>query len=121
MISRQDIEAVVGPVEEGAAVVSDLLASPGMHARHYSPRTPLLLVAGGQLPEHGRGVYLHWGEGAGENRIAMPHAAAEYAATLYATLHELDQAGWDWIAVEEPPSGAEWDGIRDRLRRAAAR
>ena len=75
----------------------------------------------GQLPAHGRGVYLYWSESAGENPVAMPRTADEYAAMLYATLHELDEAGWDWIAVEDPPAGAAWDGIRDRLRRAAAR
>lgn len=121
MLSREAIEAVVGPVEMGAGAAEDWLASPGMQARHYSPRTPLWLVVGGRLPAHGRGVYLHWSESAGENCVAMPRTADEYAAMLYATLHELDQAGWDWIAVEEPPNGAAWDGIRDRLRRAAAR
>lgn len=121
MVSREAIEAVIGPVEEGVASAEDLLASPGMQARHYSPRTRLLLVASRELPAQGRGVYLHWGEPAGADSIAMPRTAAEYAATLYATLHELDEAGWDWIAIEEPPADAAWDGIRDRLRRAAAR
>jgi L-threonylcarbamoyladenylate synthase len=121
MVSREAMEAVVGPVEQGAESAEDLLASPGMQARHYSPRTRLVLVASGELPDRGRGVYLYWSEPAGADSIVMPRTAAEYAATLYATLHELDQAGWDWIAVEEPPTDAAWDGIRDRLRRAAAR
>lgn len=121
MISRKDIEAVIGPVEEGAATAKDLLSSPGMHSRHYSPRTRLILVESGQLPEQGRGVYLYRTAPGGENSLKMPSTASEYAAVLYATLHELDHAGWDWIAVEQPPSGVEWDGIRDRLRRAAAR
>jgi L-threonylcarbamoyladenylate synthase len=120
MVSREAIEAVIGPVEEGVASAEDLLASPGMQARHYSPCTRLVLVESGELPAQGRGVYLHWGEPAGGCSVAMPRTAAEYAATLYATLHELDQAGWDWIAIEEPPTDAAWDGIRDRLRRAAA-
>ncbi len=121
MVSREAIEAVIGPVEEGAANTRDLLASPGMHKRHYSPRTRLVLVERGALPAEGRGIYLYWSEPAGAHAIAMPRAAADYAATLYATLHELDAAGWDWIAVEQPPAGVNWDGIRDRLRRAAAR
>jgi L-threonylcarbamoyladenylate synthase len=121
MISRKDIEAVIGPVEEGAATAKDLLSSPGMHSRHYSPRTRLFLVESSRLPEQGRGVYLYRTTPAGENSLKMPPAASEYAAVLYATLHELDHAGWDWIAVEQLPTGVEWDGIRDRLRRAAAR
>ena len=44
-----------------------------------------------------------------------------YAAALYATLHELDVQGLDWIAVENVPCNDAWAGIRDRLRRAATR
>ena len=120
MIARQEIEAVVGPVGWGATGADDLKASPGMHARHYSPRTRLVLVDGGRLPASGRGVYLYWRQPAGEHSIAMPDTPAGYAAVLYATLHELDEAGWDWIAVERPPADPAWDGIRDRLQRAAA-
>jgi L-threonylcarbamoyladenylate synthase len=51
----------------------------------------------------------------------MPPGPAAYAAVLYETLHALDAEGLDWIAVEQPPPGPEWAGIRDRLARAAAR
>jgi len=84
-----------------------------MHPRHYSPRTPLLLVRGGALPSSGRGVYLRHGE-------TMPASPRGYAAALYATLHRCDEQGYDWIAVEEPPDLPEWAAIRDRLRRAAS-
>jgi L-threonylcarbamoyladenylate synthase len=49
----------------------------------------------------------------------MPAEPSAYAAALYSTLHQLDEAGYDWIAVEEPPDVPAWTGIRDRLRRAA--
>ncbi len=49
----------------------------------------------------------------------MPSDPADYAAKLYDTLHQLDHAGLDWIAVELPPETAEWSGILDRLRRAS--
>ena len=49
----------------------------------------------------------------------MPMAPTAYAAALYATLHELDQRGLDWIAVELPPDTPEWTAVIDRLRRAA--
>jgi L-threonylcarbamoyladenylate synthase len=51
----------------------------------------------------------------------MPASPKGYAAALYATLHELDGEGLDWIAVERVPEGGAWAGIRDRLARAAAR
>lgn len=51
--------------------------------------------------------------------IEMPAEADQYAATLYDTLHRLDEGGFDWIAVEYPPATPEWAGILDRLRRAS--
>jgi L-threonylcarbamoyladenylate synthase len=49
----------------------------------------------------------------------MPAEPLAYAAELYAALHQLDRRGLDWIAVERPPEGPEWAGVRDRLERAA--
>lgn len=49
----------------------------------------------------------------------MPVNAAEFAARLYGTLHELDHRDIDWIAVERPPNDPEWEAVSDRLRRAA--
>jgi L-threonylcarbamoyladenylate synthase len=46
----------------------------------------------------------------------MPIDAAE---RLYRVLHDLDQQGYDWIAIELPPDTPEWAGVRDRLIRAA--
>lgn len=50
----------------------------------------------------------------------MPGDAAEAARALFAALRELDATGVRLIWVETPPEGAEWDGVRDRLSRAAA-
>jgi L-threonylcarbamoyladenylate synthase len=49
----------------------------------------------------------------------MPRDAAAYAERLYGELHELDQRGYDWIAIELPPDTPEWAGVRDRILRAA--
>ena len=51
---------------------------------------------------------------------AMPETAAAAAHELFSVLRDLDQAGVAAIWVESPPPGAEWDGVRDRLERAAA-
>ena len=53
--------------------------------------------------------------------LRMPDEPVAYAARLYAVLHELDQEGWPWIAVEAPPDTPAWAAIRDRLGRAAER
>jgi len=50
----------------------------------------------------------------------MPETAAAAAHELFAALRELDAAGAREIWIESPPPGSEWDGVRDRLRRAAA-
>ena len=50
----------------------------------------------------------------------MPDDAAAAAQALFAVLRELDATGVKLIWVEHPPEGAAWDGVRDRLQRAAA-
>jgi L-threonylcarbamoyladenylate synthase len=52
--------------------------------------------------------------------FAMPSSASECAHVLFAQLREFDRLGVTQIWVEMPPADALWDGIRDRLQRAAA-
>jgi L-threonylcarbamoyladenylate synthase len=53
-------------------------------------------------------------------RRRMPDDAAETARQLFAVLREFDAQGVKLIWVETPPQDPQWDGVRDRLRRAAA-
>ena len=50
----------------------------------------------------------------------MPDDAGLAAQQLFATLRELDQPDIKLIWVETLPEDAEWDGVRDRVTRAAA-
>jgi len=50
----------------------------------------------------------------------MPAEPAPAAHELFSVLRELDDQGVHLIWVEEPPATPEWDGVRDRLQRAAA-
>jgi L-threonylcarbamoyladenylate synthase len=54
----------------------------------------------------------------------MPRRPQDVAHELFAVLRELDawvaQHGGGEIWVEEPPAGPQWEGVRDRLSRAAA-
>jgi L-threonylcarbamoyladenylate synthase len=100
MISRTQIEEVIGPVEVGAGE-----ESPGQHPKHYSPRTRVVI---GEAPSEGRGA-----------RVDMPANPVAAAELLYRKLHELDTQGYDWISIELPPDTPEWAGVRDRIVRAA--
>jgi L-threonylcarbamoyladenylate synthase len=110
MVTQQEIEAVIGPVRVLKRVAEGAHSSPGLHARHYSPKTPLLLIEPGQVPTSGRGIFLQ-----------MPTDPRECAAVLYERLHEADAQGFDWIAIEQPPRTEEWSAICDRLERASYR
>ena len=93
-------------------------ASPGMHERHYSPRTPLVLTS---EPEP-KGAYLYRTHPAAAARaIQLPEDPEAYAAHLYSALHELDRAGLPVIFVEPPPDTLQWAAVWDRLRRAASK
>ncbi|HNR82602.1 MAG: threonylcarbamoyl-AMP synthase [Rubrivivax sp.] len=50
----------------------------------------------------------------------MPERADAAARELFAVLREFDAAGARLIWVETPPDDPAWDGVRDRLQRAAA-
>jgi L-threonylcarbamoyladenylate synthase len=108
MISQEDLERATGLRFEQEADLPKIMESPGMHARHYAPRTPFHVLERGQPKPQGRGRV-----------IEMPWDAPAFAANLYSELHRADQEGWDWIAIENPPETPEWAGIRDRLRRAS--
>lgn len=50
----------------------------------------------------------------------MPADASAAAHELFAMLRALDARGVQEIWVETPPADRSWDGVRDRLQRAAA-
>ena len=50
----------------------------------------------------------------------MPEDPAAAAQELFAVLRDLDAQGVQEIWIETPPDSAAWDGVRDRLQRAAA-
>ncbi|MBI5801684.1 MAG: threonylcarbamoyl-AMP synthase [Verrucomicrobia bacterium] len=111
------------------------LRSPGMLARHYSPKARLLVLAWRDeaelkvrlaelgVPQGSVSVLAHshipLGGGFGSVSV-IPHDAEAYARALYAELHHCDEQGAECIVVESPPDLPEWQGVSDRLRRAAA-
>jgi L-threonylcarbamoyladenylate synthase len=125
MVTREQLESLIGAVQETGRLENggDVPhPSPGMHARHYSPRTPLVLLDDPLRLPPGRGICLlrSWVLSSDTPQVRMPDDAQAYAAVLYETLHRLDGEGWDWIVVEAPPETGEWAAVADRLRRAAS-
>jgi L-threonylcarbamoyladenylate synthase len=114
------------------AQIESALGVPGTLARHYAPRTPVMLVEGDLIDELARSFALQQKRAAVLACMARrplletvvwidaPAAPAGYAHDLYANLRRLDAAGCDVMLVEEPPLTAEWAAVRDRLRRATA-
>jgi L-threonylcarbamoyladenylate synthase len=107
MITQSQLEAATGMLWEHEVDLPHIGESPGLHPKHYAPRTPFYLLEP------------HAPKPAGKGRVLeMPSDRETYAATLYAELHKADSEGWEWIAVVRPLGVPEWAGILDRLRRA---
>jgi L-threonylcarbamoyladenylate synthase len=123
-ISRTELEAIIGPIASAQEVQAGSHPAPGMHPRHYSPRTTLFLSTNGTLPDQGQGIYLQHHNRPNRTHGSihqMPQSAADYAAALYEVLHQADAENYDWIAVDLPPGTPEWEAVQDRLKRATAR
>ena len=136
IITAAQIESALG--KSGAS--GTLLATPGAQsprapgtlAKHYAPRTPVMLVESDLIDELARSFARQGQRVAVLARnarqplidkltwIAAPESPAGYAHDLYASLRQLDDAGCDVMIVEEPPLAMEWAAVRDRLGRAAA-
>jgi L-threonylcarbamoyladenylate synthase len=130
-IEAARLAAVAGEPLRGADAQAPRAS--GTLAAHYAPRAKLRLMTAPMLraalevlgPDsrvlsslalYSRGVEAP----RGVHRRVMPGEAAAAAHELFAALRELDREGTALIWVESPPDSAEWDGVRDRLQRAAA-
>jgi len=129
MLTRAQLETALGePLAERDA---DAPRASGTLDAHYAPRArvrlmsaPLLRDALAVLGEAGPklAVYSRTVRPPGRAVVhrAMPSNARAAAFELFAVLRELDALGVQLIWVEQPPDTPEWDGVRDRLQRAAA-
>jgi L-threonylcarbamoyladenylate synthase len=106
--------------------------APGTLTAHYAPRaqvrlmdTAALHAALGLLGSQARGIAV-WARTpllpSPSPLIArrLPDDASTAAQQLFAVLRSFDDAGAHLIWIETPPATPEWEGIADRLRRAAA-
>ena len=130
MLTRARLEAVAGePLRAPDAAAP---RAPGTLAAHYAPNAKLRLMPSAMLHTalqvldvppltlavYSRGTPPDAARGVRHRRMpALPEQAAH---ELFSVLRELDAVGIQLIWVEEPPPQPEWDGVRDRLTRAAA-
>jgi L-threonylcarbamoyladenylate synthase len=136
MIHDESLAAAAGNIQQPTANIQHpKLKSPGMLAKHYSPKAKLLVLSWkddddlrAQLVTHHASrvtphIIAHTNIPAGfgaANVSVIPHDAEAFARALYAELHRCDAAGAQLIVMEAPPKTPAWAGIADRLRRAAA-
>jgi L-threonylcarbamoyladenylate synthase len=130
VLTREQIEAVLG--EPLRAPGGDAPRASGTLEAHYAPRAKLRLMGPAELraaldvlPKSDLNpvaVYSRTIGAAGAARAwrAMPDNALAAAHELFAALRELDASGAGLIWVETPPDAPAWEGVRDRLQRAAA-
>lgn len=133
VLTRDQIEAACGErVRLPHEAAQPAPRASGTLESHYAPRARVRLMDGASLrtalalvgadapaigvwargPLHSRQRQIAW-------RV-MPPDPADAARELFAVLREFDEQGVDLIWIETPPDSAEWAGVNDRLRRAAA-
>ncbi len=132
-LGRAQLEAVLG--EAVLDRDADAPRAPGTLEAHYAPRARVRLMD----PESLRAAVQVLGPGLTQgaplaavystealpqgSRLpwrAMPRDPALAAHELFVALRQLDASGAPLIWIETPPADPAWDGVRDRLQRAAA-
>lgn len=120
-----DVIGVMPAVPDAAAPRAS-----GTLAAHYAPHTAVALVESAQLQatvqrlhQAGRRIALI-GYRAAPNALAigqtaLPATPEGFAYGLYAALRAMDARDADLILIEAPPADHAWQGVNDRLRRAA--
>lgn len=127
-LTRAAIEAAAGAALEPRD--GHAAPAPGTLASHYAPRAKLRLMPAAALraavdllgaDARNVAVYSRTALAAPGLLVrSMPDSPDAAGHELFAALRELDATGVPLIWVEQPPDGPEWEGVRDRLERAAA-
>jgi L-threonylcarbamoyladenylate synthase len=129
-ITPAQIEAACGQALASGLSQAAPRAS-GTLESHYAPNARLELMSGSSLQARLQQVRPGpliglWSRHAPAQPVSeliwreQPADPAAAAQQLFAVLRELDAHGVQAIWVEQPPHGPAWDGVRDRLQRAAA-
>ena len=130
VLTREQIEVALGqPLREAGR---DAPRASGTLEAHYAPRAKLRLMPPDQLrmalsvlaKSAVNPVAVYFRTVTPDRSVrayrAMPDNPVAAAHELFSALRELDATGTPLIWVETPPDAPAWDGVRDRLQRAAA-
>lgn len=134
-ITRVQIETACGhAVADKNAELAMAQAAPrasGTLESHYAPRAKVRLMTAQDIDAKLNALGPHannlgvWSAvrpdaGAGVVWRAQASGAEQAAHDLFSVLRDLDARGVSQIWVQLPPDTPEWEGVRDRLQRAAA-
>lgn len=131
-ITRAQVQAVCGFTvllkEELPTTAAQAPKASGTLESHYAPKARVRLLEARAIQAKAPGVVglAVWSRSQlecsekGQWWRAMPLGADTAAQQLFAVLREFDAQGASQIWIETPPDGTEWDGVRDRLQRAAS-
>ena len=135
-INTADLNAALAPLgwplQDAASAQQAAPKASGTLEAHYAPRAKVRLMDAAMLQTaldvlgaDAQGIATYSRSilrtpAAAVIRRHMPPDAAAAAHELFAVLRALDALGVALIWVESPPDTPDWDGVRDRLQRAAA-
>lgn len=132
-VSREQIEAACGqPLRTREELASPDPKASGTLEAHYAPQAKVRLMTAQALqtaldvlgPQASAvAVYARSplrSPAPGVLLRPMPEQAEDAARELFAVLRDFDLAGVKLIWVETPPATPAWEGVLDRLQRAAA-
>ena len=133
VLTREQLSAVCGqPVLSADDTPDDAPRAPGTLESHYAPNAKVRLMTAiaiqtaldllgaeaAHIAVYARSIIRITSSNVGYRR--MPDDALATAEQLFAVMRDFDAQGVKLIWIEPVPDASEWDGVRDRLARAAA-
>jgi L-threonylcarbamoyladenylate synthase len=120
-ITAEQIANIAG-IECVTGNTSDIKFS-GSHQKHYAPTKPVIVIdnidALKEYPYSYVMVLSEPTETINHHVVPMPSNPEEYASLLYQHWHKAANLAVENIIIERPPKTSEWQGIHDRITKAA--